>query len=265
MGKNGKKKSSALVVMTSDPALAVRPSVICQRCALLIQKLLSLSGAAFNECTRCKIENSHFFLHSVEASDCIDSAHSNPTEQHPHRVVPLYFDRHRGLGEDQFWLGVMLAFREKPDDVRKRSVIAGASLRVFRGQSSDAAKEMLFRAEWDFWENGTRTSHAQPHWHVHVSPFEKVVKTAARFELSEERAGMFGKFAIEGLPTEGDISKLWATPEKFHYAMASRWHDEGMESHIHMLSEDSLQNWLEGCICYIRTQLTYLSSKTPRK
>jgi hypothetical protein len=57
--------------------------------------------------------------------------------------------------------------------------------------------------------------------------------------------------------------KEWDEGNKFHYAMASRWHFENETAHKEEMSADKLAKWLKGCLIYVKEQLLYIEDKKP--
>jgi hypothetical protein len=151
---------------------------------------------------------------------------------------------------DLFWLGGSLIFARELANYRLKSV----SLIVFKGDAIDETKTALFRAEWDSPEPGT--DHAQPHWHVYpqiidgksnVSEFDRYMKYES--DLNDEPV------------TTLDADPARDTARNFHYAMASRWHTDGISYHQQGLTNvESVVKWIEGCIDYSRKQLDWLFS-----
>lgn len=160
-------------------------------------------------------------------------------------VIPFWRVGHR-----YYWLAasVDLAFQEK-------CYLMSVSLVVFEGEATDNIKTPILRAEWDAIQESpqrakqrsTPVVHAQPHWHVYPT-------AAGTAEYAERAEPKF----------EADI-QVFSFPQRhrakqFHFAMASQWHTNGMDSHALDLEVDSLLRWLEGCLTYIRSQLTYVYS-----
>jgi hypothetical protein len=152
-------------------------------------------------------------------------------------VVPFYSAPHAN-----YWLAasVDLAFK-------KRCYLKSVSLVVFEGEASDNVKTPIMRAEWDSRQDDESplVHHAQPHWHVYSSTVGPA------------------EYASEGGPRFGADIQAFSLSQRhkgkdFHFAMASQWHVNGKGSHASDLEVDSLLQWLEGCLAYVREQLTYL-------
>ncbi|MEA5617848.1 hypothetical protein VB711_08350 [Cronbergia sp. UHCC 0137] len=167
-----------------------------------------------------------------------------------------------------YWINISLTFlpvfnnpklKVKPDSFQ----FSGVSIRVFKGFITDD-KEPLFRAEWDVLKDDN--NHAQPHWHIDKSFLIRNFNTSEKlsFEslLKSNEVQDFGA-SIEPNNFADDNADLkeqrdWDNSTKFHFAMASQWHEKGGK-HRFDIDKDSLFCWLEGCIQYIKEQLQYVS------
>lgn len=129
--------------------------------------------------------------------------------------------------------------------------LTDANLRIFH--LNDSKSQLLFRAE--FATNAMGQKHAQPHWQ-----FEPYITKAIKendyqtvLELREEE--------IEVLNLEADTLKA-LNISKVHFAMTSDWHkpkkDQIPSSYQVKISEESVVSWLDGCMNYIKSQITLL-------
>jgi len=128
-------------------------------------------------------------------------------------------------------------------------LFSGISLKVYKYSPENF--NCFLRAEWDALKEDD--VHAQPHWHIDYVDAVLTQKESSGlvFEIEPQEFGM------GHLEKVGDlISEL----SKFHYAMASSWHVKG-DHLVKLEDEDSLANWLEGCLGYIRSQLEFICCK----
>lgn len=162
-------------------------------------------------------------------------------EERTYSVLQFY------TGWENYWLAVSIELGYDGG-----SFIASTSLVIFTGDANDDIKVPFLRAEWGPGDGAgiaISTNHAQPHWHVYRGDsasitmktrepigFEPVPKTDASVGEQDDR-------------------------EHFHFAMASGWHNDGRNSHISDFDEKSVEKWLDGCLSYIKGELTYLSSR----
>lgn len=149
-----------------------------------------------------------------------------------------------------FWFGASLRFSQEILQWR----LSNVSLLFFQGLATDPEKEPLLRAEWDTWES----PHAQPHWHVYA-PLRRELEFRPAFEQEPVR-----EFGIGEPPAGIKTSRNQEAPawnlERFHYAMAARWHIAEIGAHSCPISEESLLRWIEGCVSYTRNQLEHIST-----
>jgi len=135
---------------------------------------------------------------------------------------------------DRYWAAVALDFQFSDPNHDLISV----QIIVFKGDAFSPKQPML-RAEWHCSPTDLQAHHAQPHWHAYTSE----VPVSPSFDA----AIPFG-----APPVEQRADAL-----RFHFAMASRWQTEGPDAHTFALPDSkTLAKWLEGCMKYIRSQLT---------
>lgn len=182
-------------------------------------------------------------------------------KHHVIRLLPKILDY-------TYWINISLTFLPKFNNSKSKVKpdifqFSGVSIRVFKGLTTDD-KEPLFRAEWDVLKDDN--NHAQPHWHIYKSFLIRNSNTSEKlsFEslLKSNEVQDFGastepnNFADENADLKEQQD--WDDSTKFHFAMASQWHEkEG--KHRFDIDQDSLLCWLEGCIQYIKEQLQYVS------
>ncbi len=126
------------------------------------------------------------------------------------------------LGDWYFWVSGQIKFNRRRGDIfqfRNVSLLVSSSQLV-----SDIQALPLFRAEWQFPDNGDWSIHAQPHWHI--------------------------------LPGHGQsaIDSLSVSLERIHFAMAAAWH-RGANHQVQNLTEREFMLWLQGCLTDICGQL----------
>jgi hypothetical protein len=181
-----------------------------------------------------------------------------------HRVIRLLPE----IPSYTYWINISLTFlpilNKSKSNVKPESFqFSGVSIRVFKGLATED-KEPLFRAEWDVLKDDN--NHAQPHWHIYKSflmrDFDTSEKLSFESLLKSNEVQDFGastepnNFADEN--SDLKEQKDWDDSTKFHFAMASQWHEKGGK-HRFDIDKDSLLCWLEGCIQYIQEQLRYVS------
>ncbi len=173
---------------------------------------------------------------------------SHAEAKYPYTVLPILTSR-SGL----YWVAVSIAFEYERGD----AYLMGASIILFEGVSTDNKKNQLLRAEWDCSRELQPSPHAQPHWHV------------LQAQIQQSQASFFDESVLkEFIPAEDEIIEsmtendpqlpMWPRSEKFHFAMASRWHINGLEANGNDLQHEWLRNWLGGCVKYTRTQLAMI-------
>ena len=146
--------------------------------------------------------------------------------------------------------------------------LSGVSLKVFKGLMRTDEKHPIFRAEWDVPKENSKIYHEQPHWHVY--PDEKFLfnddpSTKDFHELLKaEKENENESFAASLIEVNTKEKRLFVDPDSveldnFHFAMCSLWHKGGNEKT--KLEIEHLPIWMNGCISYMRSQLTYLTAK----
>jgi len=184
---------------------------------------------------------------------------------------------------DTYWLNISLTFlpsqskqKTKPESFQ----FSGISIRIFKGALASADKEPVLRAEWDALKDDN--NHAQPHWHVYksfqtadsntfkesdftssltlsneVKDFGEIIE---QLNLGEAQKEIFENPEETNLENtqEKPTDNSWDYSTKFHFAMASQWHDK--ENHRVVLDKEALlYEWLGRCVQYIIEQLKYVS------
>lgn len=99
-----------------------------------------------------------------------------------------------------------------------------------------------------------RANHAQPHWHIYNEN-----------QLAIDRTLQDNSAPGEGVPIAfgegiGQKSSEWSAPNlsRFHFAMESRWTEDGIGAHKQAFDEDNTLEWMAGCLSYIVEQLNYI-------
>ncbi len=158
-------------------------------------------------------------------------------------------------GSRTYWLAVSLEFEYHLG----AACLTSVSLVVFEGRATDESKTPLIRAEWACGEQGAQGAHAQPHWHVYPGQLPVTVQpTGADFEA----APRVQQFQLPATDPGSDtaVPSGWERGDRFHFAMASRWHSEGRASHkVSLPDETALLEWLEGCLAYTRAELLFIA------
>jgi hypothetical protein len=157
-----------------------------------------------------------------------------------------------------YWLAASLEFVFENRMYRLLSV----SLLIFEGEATDDRKSALLRAEWACLDEDTRAPHAQPHWHIYPSRINReAYEDRTEFKLKTDIQPFAPEAPVVESNNEFDIE--WDRSEKFHFAMASRWHIVGFDekgAHQEEMQIDGLLKWLDGCIRYTRSQFEFLYS-----
>jgi len=169
------------------------------------------------------------------------------------QVIPILVPIRR----DILWLAVTLEMWSGT----RGCYLMSAGLQVFEGQAQDDIKKPLIRGEWRCTPDDRTAEHAQPHWHIYPATITEVSEDSrAEFRLETE----IQQFNAESrdLATIGVRFRDWYRGEHFHFAMASRWDTEGVESHKRDLDAANLPDWLQGCVTYTLQQLQYVDRKT---
>ncbi|MFA5397471.1 MAG: hypothetical protein WC346_15790 [Methanogenium sp.] len=133
---------------------------------------------------------------------------------------------------------------------RRLFLFSGISLKVYKYSPENF--NCFLRAEWDALKEDS--VHAQPHWHVDYMDVVSTKKETSGLALETEPQEFVGMGHLE------EVGDLISELSKFHYAMASSWHVEG-DHLVKLEDEDSLANWLKGCLGYIRSQLKFICCK----
>ena len=219
----------------------VSPDKYIQRCRRVLEKVLKRkAGLAFssNELAR----NRELYVLSGRGATPAEAERS-------YNVVP--FSKQRDLW---FWLAVSLIF----EFCQGRYFLMNISLIIFRGLASDVRKSVLLRAEWDAPEEGDQALHAQPHWHIYQSAVDA---KAGGGQVSFRPMADITEVKSDTEPSyeRGDNS-LWNEADKFHFAMASRWHLDTSASHQEKIQLDGVLKWIEGCLGYVKREIHTLYS-----
>jgi len=216
--------------------------------------------------------NCHIFALIIKNS----SSASTPDDRgNRHNIIPLPLTK-----SGNYWINISLTFlsNQSKQKIKPESFqFSGVSIRIFKGALTSADKEPVLRAEWDALKDDN--NHAQPHWHVYKS-FQTADSNTSDFTSSltlSNEVKDFGEI-IEQLnlgeaqkeifenPEETNLENTqekstdnsWDYSTKFHFAMASQWHNK--ENHRVVLDKEALlYEWLGRCVQYIIEQLNYVS------
>lgn len=151
-----------------------------------------------------------------------------------------------------YWVTISIIFAPQATKYKLEQV----KIMVFKGEVDDIDKEPFFRAEWYAPESGDKN--AQPHWHVYKTVQEASFadfEPNCKNDTTELKTFGEEKSVAEEVKAENKKQKPFS---KFHFAMAAEWHKNHHQHQINFHSEESLINWLTGCITYIRDQLIFL-------
>lgn len=152
-----------------------------------------------------------------------------------------------------YWLAVTIFFQTQP--TTKKYLLESISLLIFEGIRSDEMKTALLRAEWDCYGDDV-TAHAQPHWHVYLAALNNAPTEPAGFA----QAMNVREFSATDETTPPNNNDSWEA-NKFHFAMASKWHiDEKCSLQEQFNDVSSIAKWIAGCLNYTKEQLIYISS-----
>lgn len=216
------------------------PDGFVKDCRKAIEKALDYTPIGFNE-QRGILGNRKLYI--------LTGAGATPAEaKYKYSAIPFFRSQY-GI----YWLAASLEFEFQQGIYH----IVSVSFLIFEGEATDNRKSALLRAEWACPQKNDRARHAQPHWHIYSSPINK--------ETAGERIGFkadaeiqtFDPEALEIEPREGTVGE-WERAEKFHFAMAARWHAEGNDAHQEEMQADRILKWLEGCIKYTWNQFAFL-------
>ena len=215
----------------------VDPNSLVDECKKALGELLNSSKIGF----------SHFNISgNGVVYELLGEGVSRAEAKYRYHVLPFIISE-SGL---IYWLAVTLEFQF----LRGIYNFQEACFLVFEGMVADNAKQGLLRAEWALRDE--TSDHAQPHWHIYPSFINRQV--VPLFEESEQLVDF-----IPNGPQEERLEKEfeWHEGLRFHFAMSSRWHVDGIGAHKEPLTEEGLAKWLRGAIAYTRDQLLYLESK----
>lgn len=171
---------------------------------------------------------------------------------------PYHVVRFLDSDTQNYWLGLSLEM----EFIKGEHFLSDISLLVFEGDATDNAKRALLRAEWSQPREKDRARHAQPHWHVYANRFDEI--TIAQFleiDLAREPKDFNPQIADQFPPrvTSTKTFSEWDRGEKFHFAMASRWHILDRNSHQENIQATQVLKWVDGCLSYTREQLKFLN------
>jgi hypothetical protein len=145
------------------------------------------------------------------------------------------------VNAELFWLGVVLLFGFKD----RIQYLESISLVVVKGLAFDN-KVPILRAEWDCGSEYLEAVHGQPHWHIYPSAI--INKNLESDEILEALTNPHEDF--NEMPSNQNLPK-------FHFAMATKWHEGSRTAHADLEEVSSLTAWLQSCINYTRQQLIY--------
>ena len=166
----------------------------------------------------------------------VNSASLTEAEGRIYIVIPFC-----SLGSQKYWLATSMEFTSG-----RISRLSSISLVLFAGDATEERKIVLLRAEWDSLDGDS--PHAQPHWHV----YQNRINT-----LNGQVENIANKLTFGHAPN-------WDRCEEFHFAMSAQWPFNGINSHILDMEEDGVLGWLEGCLKYIKQELSYLAERKKR-
>lgn len=190
------------------------------------------------------------------------------------QILPLFPIQ----SNSEYWINISLTFlsnQSKPKIKPENSELAGVSIKIFKGALASAKKELLFRAEWDALKDN---NHAQPHWHVCKSFQTRDSNVFKESDFTSSLSNEVKDFGAKDLTSRGNQEEVlenleetnfeneqknikendWDSATKFHFAMASQWHTSNSNHRI-VLAQETLPDWLVGCVQYIQEQLKYVS------
>ncbi len=154
------------------------------------------------------------------------------------------------LADWQYWISAKLQFEPAGDQLSFLSV----SLTIFRSNGFASSKQALLRAEWE--RPREDQLHAQPHWHVHPPMRDRAASSSWTREARPARSLLDEEVPEPAGPME---ERRQFSFDRFHFAMAARWHDNEPDSHCTPPDSGSVANWLKHCIVYIRNEINSLS------
>jgi hypothetical protein len=225
----------------SQELIVINPDQLKQKCERVLREVLGEKRIGFDELPKASRPNSKVF--TLTSSNLTSHARA----KHDYRVIPILRAQ-----TGYFWLATTLEFAFHEGHYLLEQVC----LIIFQGEATDLKKTPLLRAEWDVTDPGSRSRHAQPHWHVYSSRLNR--STASEFvEFTPE----VEVIVFDPQESTAPIDLYWTEGEKFHFAMASRWHLDGVDAHQELCDQDKLLKWLAGCLRYIQDQLIYIYQK----
>lgn len=250
----GKKSQQQAV-----PFSVADTKTVLQWCTNRIKPVLNVKELEFIELQK----DSKRYIYAL--TNRLDIVFATDDRGNQHRVIRLLPE----ILSYTYWINISLTFlpilNKSKSNVKPESFqFSGVSIRVFKGLATED-KEPLFRAEWDVLKDDN--NHAQPHWHIYKSFLTKDLDTSEKFSFeSLLKSNEVQDFGSSTEPNNfGDENadlkeqKDWDDSTKFHFAMASQWHEKGGKHRFDIVDQDSLLCWLEGCIQYIKEQLQYVS------
>lgn len=200
-----------------------------------IRGLIGYNDIGFEEFRGSK----HAIIYRLCGNACTSAVSKDETIY----VAPIAADQN-----DRYWLGVSFFFdwsKDKPNKLELKAI----SLKIFAGTALDVRKTLLFRAEWDNYDDN---NHAQPHWHVDS------YSLSDDLQFNPPTADDIANFGEE--TAEPKIEEL--PLKKLHFAMVTNWQRDRNSSCAHKVtSVDEVTNWLYGCISYIRNQFAYMNKR----
>ncbi|MCL5035963.1 MAG: hypothetical protein M1269_02490 [Chloroflexi bacterium] len=228
----------------NEPLVVQDPRKILKKCSNCILKKLETRSEVFFDDTPIRSGQVDIYnLHSKEFIMVIYKDRKIP-------LIPL-LETELSESPDSYWLALSIIFSPYVG----RFKLNGISIKVFKGIRSDTNKDLFFRAEWHSPKNDNDTDHAQPHWHVHRA-FEGIKEVYDSIDpIDSSKPEDFGE-SIQS--KEADLKSL-PSFDKIHFAMASTWHIN--EGHKINFKEETLINWLGGCVNYIKNEIAYMTKK----
>lgn len=238
MGKN-RIKSSRIHLPAPSGVLVENLEGLVNRCKRVIEHALAAKKLGFNP-LKASGNRTIYLLTGAGATSA--------EAKYKYSVVPFL-----ALQSRLYWLAASLEFVFE----NKMHRLLSVSLLIFEGEATDDRKSALLRAEWARLDKNSRVSHAQPHWHVYPSRINReVYDDRTEFKLKTDIQAFVPE--APAFESSNELDLEWDRAEKFHFAMASRWHIDGKDAHQEEMQVDRLLKWLDGCIRYTRGQLEFL-------
>lgn len=213
------------------------PEPLVDECKKALGEVLNSSKIGFSR---------HFVAGNNIVYELLGEGISRAEAKYPYHVLP-FITSEGGLF---YWLAVTLEFQFFKGIYNFQE----ACFLVFEGTVGDNVKQGLLRAEWALRDE--KASHAQPHWHIYPSYLYKQV-----VPFFEEPEKVIDFTPEKPKQEEQEKEFEWQEGIRFHFAMSSRWHVDGIGAHKEPLTEEGLAKWLRGAIAYTRDQLLYLETK----